>query len=164
MSIVKRSKNKGVVALITILLVGGIIVEIGIAGLFVVYLLTQSSFGLKLSAEALSAAQTGLQDALLRIVRNKDFSYCASPCSDFRTSGYSIALGSGQVQITVCQDRKTALTPCDTIITSSDSIRGKDEITSLGIVLSKTRILRAFVNINKTTGQTQTESIQEISL
>ena len=64
-------KNKGIAALPTILLLGGIIVEISIVGAFISYLFSQSSFGIRSSEEALSLAQSGIQDAMIKIIRNK---------------------------------------------------------------------------------------------
>ena len=60
-------------ALPTVLLIGGVIIEIAIAGVFIVYFLGQSSFGVKWSAEALAAGRTGVYDAVLKIIREKIF-------------------------------------------------------------------------------------------
>ena len=139
---------KAIVALPTILLIGGIIVEIAVAGVFIAYLLSQSGFGAKLSAEALAAAQAGIQEAMMKIVRDKNFS----------SSGYDIAVGSRAAHIIVCKDSKTVSSACST------ANPGKDEITSLGSASIKRRQLRAMVNVNSATGEVKIESIVELPL
>lgn len=142
-------KNNGVAALPTILLLGGIIVEIAIAGAFVSYLFSQGSFGIRASEEALSFAQSGIQDAIIRIIRNKDFS---------STSGYDITIANKTAHIVVCKGSKSVGSDCNVL---ND---GKDEITSLGTVMIKKRKLRAIVNVNVNTGEVKVESINEIQL
>lgn len=137
-------------ALPTILLIGGIIIEIAITGVFIIYFLGQSSFGVKLSAEALSASRTGVYDAILKIVREKNFSTGATP--------YTIAIDNNSVQVWVCRNSKTAVSYCDTA--ASD----KYEITSLGKARDKNRRLRAFLNVNNVNGEVRVESISEITL
>jgi len=143
------SDFRGLAALPTILLIGGIIVEIAIAGVFISYLLSQSGFGAKLSAEALAAAQAGVQDALMKIVRDKTFS---------SSSGYDITVGSRNARVVVCKDSKTVSSVCDTYNP------GKDEITSIGAASLKKRQLQAIVNVNATSGAVEIESIREIAL
>ncbi len=135
----KSSKAvNGIAALPTMLLLGGIIVEISIVGAFISYLFSQSSFGIRLSEEALSLAQSGIQDALIKIIRNR---------STITSGGtYTLIIENNKkVDIIICKDSKTASSNCDT------SNNGKDEITSLGSVLTKKRKLRAIVNINSNT-------------
>ncbi len=141
------NSRSGIVALPAMLLIGGIIVEIGIAGLLVSYFLTQSNFGVKLSAQALAAAQTGVKDATLKIIRDKDFS-----------DSYSINIGNQSSQITVCKDFKTVSTFCDT------QNSGKHEIISLGIVQKKQRKIQAILNVNSITGEVKIESVKEIEI
>ncbi len=148
----KSSKAvNGIAALPTMLLLGGIIVEISIVGAFISYLFSQSSFGIRLSEEALSLAQSGIQDALIKIIRNR---------STITSGGtYTLIIENNKkVDIIICKDSKTASSNCDT------SNNGKDEITSLGSVLTKKRKLRAIVNINSNTGEIKVESIMEIAI
>jgi hypothetical protein len=136
----KLKTKVGIAALPTILLIGGIIVEIAIAGVFIAYFLSQSGFGAKLSAEALAAAESGVQDAFIRISRDKNF---VSP------SPYSVSVGSRSAQITVLGE-----TP----------LPGKKQITSLGSASIKRRQLQAVVNVDSNTGEVKVESIKEIPL
>ena len=131
--------KKGIAALPTILLISGIIVEISVAGVLVAYFFGQSGFGIKLSAEALSAANAGVSDALIKIVRDKKFFH----------SGYNLTVGRGQSYVVVCRE---------------SCISGKREIVSTGSVLTKRRKIQAIVNVNDTTGEVKIESIKEIPL
>lgn len=151
----KLKTNNGIVALPAVLLIGGIIVEIGVAGLLISYFLTQSNFGVKLSAQALATAQAGVQDATLKIIRDKNINYITS------VSPYSLAVGNQSAQVIICKDSKTVSTPCDDA--SSVNI-GKHEITSLGIVQKKQRKIQAIINVNSVTGEIKIESTEEIAI
>ena len=149
---VKSQKLEGMVALPTVLLVGGIIIEIGIAGLLISYFLIQSIFGARWSAEALATARSGIQDGIIKIVRNKNLDYTASG------SPYSLPVGNWTAQVAVCKDAKTLSSPCDT------SSIGKHEVISSGVVKNKQRKLQAILNVSGLTGEVKVESIKEISL
>jgi len=133
-----------------VLLIGGLVIEIGIAGAFIAYYLSQSGFGVKLSAEALAAAKAGIQDAKMRIVRNKNFIPSPNP--------YTLSIGNNSAQITVCKELKTVSTACDT------AMAGKFEITSLGTAFTKRRQVQAILYINSTTGEMKLESEEEIAI
>jgi len=134
------NNNKATAALPAMLFIGGIIVEIGIAGAFISYYLSQSGFGIKMSAEALAAAEAGVQDALIKIIRNKDFT----------SSGYDLTVGNRSANVVVCKDTCAGT--------------GKHKITSIGSALVKRRKIEAVVNVNNTTGEVKIESIQETAI
>lgn len=140
---VRQIKRKGAAALLTILMIGGVVVDIALAGLFVIYLLTQSSFGVRFSDEALSASQSGVGDALLKIVRNKNIDWVGS------NSPYNITVGNRTASVSINKDVPVA---------------GKDEIYSSSSVFAKTRELHAIVNVDPVTGRVQIESLQEVAL
>ncbi|MBI2514765.1 response regulator [Candidatus Wolfebacteria bacterium] len=141
--------SKGAASLLTVLMIGGVIVEIGLAGLFLVYFLSQSGFGIRLSAEALAAAASGIEDATLKILRDKNFS-SATP--------YILTVGSRQAEITACKESKTVSSSCDTVAPA------KYEITSLGTAFVKKRQLRSILNVDALTGKVEVESVTEIPL
>lgn len=145
----KLKTRNGVAALPVMVLIGGITMSVAVTGLLVTYALSQGVFGGKLSAEASSAAQSGIEDAVVKIIRNKNFS---SPIP------YSVSVGIRTTIVTVCKDFKTVSSPCDTANT------GKDEITSLGTALTKSHKLREIMSVNPLTGEIQMESVGEISL
>lgn len=131
-----------VATLPVILLVGGLIVEIGIAGAFIAYFLNQSGFGVKLSEEALAAARAGVQDALIRIVRNKNFNPSPNP--------YTLTIGNRSAQITVCKDTCAGT--------------DKFQVDSLGIAFTKRRQVRAILYVNNLTGEVKLESEKEMEI
>lgn len=137
----KYAASKGVVALSTTLLISGIIIEIAISGLLVSYFLVQGSFGAKWSADALAVAQTGIQDGLIKIVRDKDLNYITSG------SPYSISVGDWTAQVEIRKD-----TPGN----------GKSEIISSGSAKNKQRRLQAILDVDSQTGKVKVESIKEI--
>ena len=146
----QRSKVMAAATLPVVLLVGGLVVEIAIAGAFIAYFLSQSGFGVKLSAEALAAAKAGIQDAKMRIVRNKNFIPSPNP--------YTLTIGNNSAQITVCKELKTVSTACDT------AMAGKFEITSLGTAFTKRRQVQAILYVASTTAEVKLESEKEIAL
>ena|SRR3990167_6031901 len=139
----KFNTNKnifGIAVLPTILLIGGLVVEIGIAGLFISYFLNSSGFGVKISEEALSAAKSGIDDAIIKIIRNKG-SVVSSP--------YTINIGNNSAQISVIKDLPSV---------------GKYEITSLGSAGLKRRRLQAIINVDNNSNEVKYESLKEISI
>src|SRR6056297_719410 len=70
---IKIINKEGQIALPFVLLVGGIIIEIVLAGSFISFFVNASALGERLSVRALSAANTGVYDAVMKISRNKEF-------------------------------------------------------------------------------------------
>ncbi len=134
--------QKAAVTLSMTILVGGLIVELGIALAFVSYYLMQGGFGLKLSEEAMAAARSGAQDAIMRIVRDANFNPSPNP--------YTLTIGNGSAQVTVCKDTCAGT--------------GKFQVDSLGSVLTKRRQIRAIIVVDSLTGKAELESEKEISL
>lgn len=97
-----------------------------------------------MSAEALSAARSGIEDGLLRIVRNKN-------CPDVScVSNYSFAVGNTSVTVTICKD------------TCSGS--GKHTIIAVGQSLYNRRKLVAVVETNAATGEVAIESVKDLPI
>jgi len=138
----QRSRVRGAATLPVVLLVGGLIVEIGIAGAFIAYFLSQSGFGVKLSEEALAAARAGAQDALIRIVRDKNFNPSPNP--------YTLTIGNRSAQVTVCKDTCAGT--------------DKFQVDSLGIAFNKRRQVRAIIHVNNLTGEVKLESEREVAI
>ncbi len=140
--------KKGFIALPLIILISGIVLEVALSLALISYYLVQISFGGKSSNEALSAAQTGIDDAVIRIVRNKDFS-----------SSYTLSIDNiKKTDVVVCSNSKTTTINCDTYNS------GKDEITSTGKFFNRNRRLRAFVNVDNEKGEISVESVTEIPI
>src|SRR5579872_6022618 len=93
--------KKGQVALSFVLLVGGIIIEIVIAGSFITYFLSSSGLSQRIESRASSAAYSGILDAMGKISKNRDFV----------TSGvdtYSIVIGNDSSIVTVSRNLNSA--------------------------------------------------------
>src|SRR3989344_7243795 len=88
-----KSEEKGIAALPTLLILGGIVVNMAVAIILGVYLLIGSGLGNKLSSEALAAAKAGIQDGILKVARDKNFS-----------GSYEFNVGSRSVLVEVCKN------------------------------------------------------------
>ncbi len=132
--------SRGIVALPAILIIGGIIVEIGLAGILVAYLVSQSGFGVKMSAEAMAAAQAGVNDAIMKVVRDKNF---------FTGASTTLAVGDRSAEVSV---------------SFNNPLAGKTTVFSIGSAFNKKRKLKALLNVNSITGEVKIESIEETPL
>lgn len=147
--------KKGMAALPTILLIGGIILEITIALSLVVYFLSQSGYAAKRSTEALLSAQSGIDNTVSLIIRNKDLG----------SGNYSAIFNldsSHSASIVACKNFliSTSTMACD--LTKSNT--GQTEIISTGSAYSINRRLQAFINVDALTGEVKIVSTQEISM
>lgn len=145
-SIAHNDTRKGQMTLPFILLVSGIIIEIAIAGAFVTYFLSTSGYGERLAVRAEAAARSGVNDALVRIMQNKNFSSasCDSPYE------YSLSVGGGDI---------SSVSLCRTTDFSTNTYTFT--ITSLGIAGMHQKKFVAIAVVDQTTGQTALESISE---
>ena len=134
-----RNYNKAIAALPVMLLIAGIIAEIAAAGSLTAYFLIQSGIGVKLSSEALAAANAGIEDGLIRLIRDKNSFIAGSP--------YQLTIGDKSATINA------------SVISGN-----KYQITSDGKSLLKRRKLKAIINIDSSTGEMKVESMQEITL
>ena len=132
--------ENGMIALPTVLLVGGLIGEIVIVAMTTSYILANSELKIRNSADAFFAAKSGIQDGLIRIARDKTFA-----------SSYNMNIGDGSAQIVVCKDA-----PC--------AANGKDKITSTGTFQGRSRKLEAVATVDSLTGEVRLESLKEVSL
>lgn len=132
---------RGIAFLPTILILSAVIVELGIAGTLLVYLLNNVNLGARLSAEALAAAQAGTEDGIIRVIRDKNYSNVA---------GYILDVGDRSVTVTVCKDICAGV--------------GKHLITSRGKAINKFRQLEAVLEVNPITGEMRVETIKEVAL
>ncbi len=147
-----KLKIRAAIGLPVVLLIGGLVTEIAIAGVFMAYFMNQSGLGTKLSAEALAASRAGVQDAMIKIIRNKNLNYTTSG------SPYTLTVGNRSAQVTICKDSKTVSTTCGMAMT------GKDEITSLGIAFNKRRNLQVILIVHSSIGKVEIESEKEIAV
>lgn len=147
---IRNASLRGAAAITTILIMGIIVAEIAVAAAVASYYASQTGLGLKLVYIASSAAQSGIDDGIIKIVRNKSFNPSPNP--------YTLTLSSGSAQVKVCAGSTTNLSFCDT-----PAILGTFEITSLGSYVNKQSRLRAVLYSDPSTGLVTVSSIKEIS-
>lgn len=145
-----RINCEGAIALATMLILGVVFIQIGLAGAFVAYTLTNTNYGSRLSAEAYAAAQAGIDDGLLRFVRNS--------AASMNQQSYIITLGNRTVNVLLCRQFKfDAIT--GTCSLAADSSYA--EIVATGHALLKRRSLRATLSIHPITGVVRLVSLIE---
>ncbi len=136
----KNIKNKkGLAFMPTVLMIGVIMAELGIALVFLIYLSNLSSFSTRVSQEAMFAARTGVNDAILRIGRDKTFP------SGF--SNYEMSIGRVAVLVNIQKN-----TPGN----------NQDTIVSTASVRSFQRVIQAIISINAKTDEVTIVSMEEI--
>lgn len=135
------ASRRGVASLPAIILFGGLMVELGLAGAFLIYYLNNSLYGTRLSQAALVAAQAGIEDGILKVVLDKSCPNVSCPAN------YSITTESGTADVTICKD--------------SCSGAGTTQITSVGYALTRKHQIIAILGINSTTGVVTRQSISE---
>lgn len=142
----------GYIALATVLILGAVFVEIGVAGAFVAYTLTNTNYGSRLSAEAYAAAQAGIDDGLLLFVRD-------GREETRNQKSYIITLGTRTTNVLLCRKHKVNITTnsCDAVF-EDDSYA---EIFATGHALLKQRQLRAVLSIDPITGVVNLISLTE---
>lgn len=136
--------SRGIASLPAIILFGGLMVEIGLTGAFLVYYLNNSLYGTRLSQAALVAAEAGIEDGILKVVLDKSCPNVSCP------SSYSIVTDSGTADVVICKD--------------SCSGSGTTQITSVGSSLTRKHKIVAVLSVNNTTGLVTKDSITEIPL
>ena len=87
-------RREGVTSLATMLILGAVVVQIGLVVFILSYYLTSSNAGVKFSSYAFSAAQAGIEEGILRVVRG-DYTN-AMPFSVGATGGATVS-------VTICK-------------------------------------------------------------
>jgi hypothetical protein len=141
--------EKGAATLSVVLLLAGVMMELTIAGVIISMLISNTVFSSRLSSEALAVARGGAQDAVLKIVRDKDFI----------STEYFIPTGCAL----------NGLTPCSRIVvekdissTCSQSISaGQDCIISTGTSFTRNKKIEAIVGVDSFSGKVNVLSLEE---
>ncbi|HOX21379.1 MAG TPA: DUF2371 domain-containing protein [Candidatus Paceibacterota bacterium] len=135
--LVRKTKSKGITMLPLVIMIGLIIMELGIAIAFVAYWANSSSNGSRLAQEALLGAKAGIDDAILRLVRDKDLD----------STQYVFTAGTRtQVSVTI----------------NNDLLNNQATINSVGTVLLRQKKYQAVVSINPETAVVSLISLTEI--
>ncbi|PIR89106.1 MAG: hypothetical protein COU07_02660 [Candidatus Harrisonbacteria bacterium CG10_big_fil_rev_8_21_14_0_10_40_38] len=141
--------NKGIISLGITLLLGGIIIEIGVGIALITYLLNQNNFGIKQSNESYVAAESGIEDAILRVIND-----------NFTTGSIvTIDLTNASADVRICEDTiGGSENGC-----GATAAPGKTEIISVGTSQLRKRKIVAVLNIDSETKKVSLESISETS-
>ena len=139
-----EKRNAGQVSLPFILLVGGIIVEIALAGIFTAYFLSTGNLGERLSARASSAAHSGLQDAMVKIAQNKEL-------GKLDTVSYKIDVQRDEADVLISRGEEAST---NSYIFTVDS---------LGTAGNRKEKLQGILIVSRTTGKVMLRSIEKIS-
>ena len=134
----QKKNQSGIIVLPTVLLFAGFIVEITIATTLGAYFLVTSEFGVRQSAQALLAAQSGIQDALARVTRDKDFT----------SASYIVNVENYSAEVSVCKDTCVGV--------------GKDRLWATGSAQRQRRKLEAIIVIDPVTAEVKLESLKEV--
>lgn len=148
--------KKGAVTLSVILLLAGITMELVIAGVIITMLINNTLLSSKLASEALAVAMAGVQDAELRIARDKNFS---SP-------GYKVPSNCSLNGSSPCADvivERCVSGTCSPATCSQPIIAGQDCIVSLGTAFTRNKKVEAVLSVDAS-GKINTLSLEEIPL
>ena len=123
---IKRDK-RGIVSITTVMIIGTVVMETALVGLVVAYLVGEQGMGVRASYSAIAAAESGIDDVLLHIARNKDWVPSGA-------NPYTLSVGNFLVDVAVTR------TPVDlrfnqyTILATGRALTKKVQIQSIFIV------------------------------
>ncbi len=132
--------RKGQTALSLVFLIGIVIVSIGATIAFLSSSFLSSGYGFQAANRALAIATAGVEDGLVKLIRNKDFS-AGTP--------YSVPVDNDSATVTVTQNSPVA---------------GQATIISSGTALFRQRKIQVIVAINSTTSEVSVISWQLLTL
>lgn len=127
----------GIAALPTILIIGGIIMEIAITSGVLALLNASNSLNVRSAAEALYAARSGANDGLIKVVRDKNFN----------SAGYVVSINTMTATV---------------IVTKDQPAQGQTKIVSTSDVLSRRKVYQVIVSVDSVSGETNLISSGEI--
>jgi len=133
-----RVARHGMAALPTLLALSGIVLTVSLGMAISSQISNYLNTGSTRSTEALYAAQAGLNDALWRLARNKNYE---------NLSGYNLAVGSGTANIVIDRD---------------EPVVNQTTVTVSGTVSGRTRKIQAVINVTATVGALSQASWTEI--
>lgn len=137
-------------------MIGGIIMELAIAGVVVGYAFTQSGSGMRFSTEALFTARAGVDDAIYKIIRGD---YQAS--YNLTVTGTPGTQGERKAEITVEKDPidlSAKFGSCSVVWGCYFRVR------SLGFAASRRRKVEAVLSVDPATREIRVSYIKEIAV
>ena len=137
--------SSGIASLPAILLMGAIIVEVAVASVFLLTYLNNSVYGARLSEQALVAARSGINDAVSRVILNKDCGADAG-CAPLYPDTYTITVEGAYVDVSICKDT---------------CVSGKHQVVAIGRALTKQHRVVAVLTVDSFTGLVTVDSIKD---
>lgn len=148
--------QNGVATLPTVLMIGGIIMELAIAGVVVGYAFTESGSGMRFSSEALFVARAGVDDAVYKIIRGDyQSSYTLT------ASGAAGTASERKAEVTVEKDPADLLeAPGSCGVFWGCYFR----VRSLGHVVGRRRKVESVLSVDPLTREIRIDYIKEIAV
>jgi hypothetical protein len=138
----QKSKAKGgIISLTTMVIISSIIIETGLISLAVSYLVGEQGFGVRMYYNATYAAKSAAQDAVLRVLRDKDVNLAST---------YDVQVGPYNAQVSGTRELVVG-TPY-----------ARYTILSLGSALGKRVRVEGIVILDDQTGAISSVSYREI--
>lgn len=128
-----------------ILMLGAVIVEVAVASVFLLTYINNSVYGTRLSNQAFVAARAGIDDAIARVILNKNLSNLE----------YSLSVSGATADVSICKD---IFFSCDGSATVAS---GKHEVVATGHALTRQHRVIAVLVVDSTTGLVTIESIKD---
>ena len=154
------SRQQGIAALATTLLLGGIVVEIALAGVLAVTYLTSANAGARFSAEARAAAESALSEALLRTIRHKNLQ--GNSPNEWNRS-ISFTVGNATAKAVVCRRLEGSLHTIDAGCNPAGNASGGEyEIIATGALFTKRYELLVDVSVDPVSGKVSVLSVKVI--
>jgi hypothetical protein len=125
------AQRRGFASLPVVLLLGGIIIEITIAGALIFYYINGNVFGNRLATQAAAAARAGVDDAFMRIIYNPSCGNDEANCP----GTYTLTAGTAAAEVTICKDTCSGL-----------PAGASHKITAIGTAQNKKHEIVAFIN------------------
>lgn len=143
-SISKYRVGRGVAVLPLVIISSFIILVVGAAVAFVTFFENQTAFSARKAGEALVASQAGVNDALQKILRDRNFN-----------SSYILTIDGAEAEVAVIKD----------VVDCAGAFMGKTfTVESLGKAQNRQRKIRAAVSADCETGQVVVVSMKEIEI
>jgi len=135
-------KNKGFSALPTVLVISMIIVEVAVVSVVLANVFSNTRFSERLAAEAYSAARSGAQDGILRVIRYKN-----CPMTPGCPASYSLEVGNRSASVSI-----------------TDNGDGTITVQSTGSAFSRNKSVEAVLGVSANTGKVSIQSLKEVAL
>lgn len=146
-------KQNGGTALFVILILGLVVVEIASASLLASYLVGQQGIATKRTQEIEAASWSGIDDALLSIIRDKNFTPSSNP--------YTLTIGQISVSVLVCREltAATSTTSCQT-----PALSNVYQVLSTATLIGQKSSFLGTVSFDDTTGRASLQALRRVSV